>query len=115
MILHWGTRTHQSPPVKLGHLAALPLRLVVGCGFMAHGYAKLAKGPDHFISILAMLGVPAPQLMAWLTIGTELTVGSHCWWVPLSCSLAYRSQRSCSWRRSPSTFNTDSARSNFKP
>ena len=27
---------------------ALPLRLIVGYGFMEHGYAKLAHGPDSF-------------------------------------------------------------------
>lgn len=42
---------------------------------MAHGYAKLATGPEHFIDILSMLGVPAPALMAWVTIGTELVGG----------------------------------------
>jgi hypothetical protein len=27
---------------------ALPLRLIVGFGFMEHGYAKLARGPEVF-------------------------------------------------------------------
>ena len=61
---------------KLNHLAALPLRLVVGYGFIAHGYAKLARGPEHFINILSALRVPAPAVMAWITIGTELVGGS---------------------------------------
>jgi hypothetical protein len=52
--------------------APLPLRLIVGFGFIAHGYAKLAKGPDAFVAILHAIGVPAPYLMAWLTIGVEL-------------------------------------------
>src|SRR5262245_31119438 len=30
---------------------ALPLRLIVGYGFMEHGYAKLARGPDSFTAI----------------------------------------------------------------
>jgi len=42
---------------------------------MAHGFAKLAKGPDSFASILHALGVPAPHLMAWATILTELLGG----------------------------------------
>ena len=75
MVLKSGTRLHQSQSLKLAQLAMLPLRLVVGYGFMAHGYAKLAKGPEHFISILAVLGVPAPALMGWVTIGTELIGG----------------------------------------
>jgi putative oxidoreductase len=55
--------------------APLPLRLIVGFGFIAHGYAKLAKGPDAFVAILHAIGVPAPYLMAWLTIGVELFGG----------------------------------------
>ncbi|HEV2698649.1 MAG TPA: DoxX family protein [Terriglobales bacterium] len=73
--MRWRTRLHQWQLLKLSHFAMLPLRLVVGYGFMAHGYAKLAKEPEHFISILAALGVPAPALMGWLTIGTELIGG----------------------------------------
>ena len=42
---------------------------------MEHGYAKLLKGPVAFASILRALGVPAPHLMAWLTILTELLGG----------------------------------------
>jgi putative oxidoreductase len=55
--------------------APLPLRLIVGFGFMAHGYAKLAKGPEAFVAIVHAIGVPAPYLMAWLTIGIELLGG----------------------------------------
>ena len=28
--------------------AAIPLRLIVGFGFMEHGFAKLSKGPAHW-------------------------------------------------------------------
>jgi putative oxidoreductase len=42
---------------------------------MEHGYSKLLKGPEAFASILHALGVPAPHLMAWLTILTELLGG----------------------------------------
>jgi len=42
---------------------------------MEHGYAKLLKGPAAFASILHALGVPAPHLMAGLTILTELLGG----------------------------------------
>jgi len=48
--------------------APIPLRLIVGIGFMAHGFTKLARGPDAFADILRALGVPAPHLMAWATI-----------------------------------------------
>jgi putative oxidoreductase len=42
---------------------------------MEHGYAKLLKGPDAFVTILHALNVPAPHLMAWMTILTELLGG----------------------------------------
>lgn len=42
---------------------------------MQHGVAKLLKGPDSFAGILQALGVPAPHLMAWITILTELLGG----------------------------------------
>ena len=58
-----------------GGWAAIPVRLIAGFGFMAHGYAKLANGPDHFVGILRALGVPAPVLMGWATILTELIGG----------------------------------------
>ena len=53
----------------------LPLRLIVGYGFMAHGYAKLARGPEHFSNILQALGVPVPGFAAGLTIAFELAGG----------------------------------------
>lgn len=59
----------------LARWAPLPLRLIVGYGFMEHGYAKLSRGPDTFAAILHALGVPAPHLLAWLTILTELIGG----------------------------------------
>ena len=55
--------------------APLPLRLIIGLGFMEHGFAKLSKGPDAFARILQALNVPAPHLMAWLTILTEMGGG----------------------------------------
>ena len=56
---------------------ALPLRLIVGFGFMEHGYAKLARGVDSFIGILQALHMPAAPLLAWATILTEL-IGGFC-------------------------------------
>ena len=55
--------------------ALLPLRLIVGFGFAAHGYAKLSRGPESFAAILAALGVPQPHLMAWVTTLIELLGG----------------------------------------
>ena len=53
----------------------LPMRLLVGFGFMEHGFAKLSRGPDAFAGILQHLGVPMPHIAAWLTIGTEILGG----------------------------------------
>lgn len=54
---------------------ALPLRLIAGYGFLAHGLAKLNRGPEHFIDILSALHVPFPELLAWATILVELVGG----------------------------------------
>jgi putative oxidoreductase len=61
--------------VSIARWASLPLRLIVGCGFMQHGFAKLMRGPSFFAVILHQLGVPAPHLMAQLTILTEIVGG----------------------------------------
>lgn len=53
----------------------LPLRLVVGFGFSAHGYAKLARGPHAFAAILSAMGIPAPDAVAWLTSLLEFVGG----------------------------------------
>jgi putative oxidoreductase len=58
-----------------GDWAALLLRLVVGSGFLQHGLAKLQKRPDAFAGILQAIGVPAPHLLSWLTVGTEILGG----------------------------------------
>ncbi len=59
----------------LSEWASLPLRLIVGYGFMAHGYAKLSRGPETFAVVLHTIGVPAPLLLAWATTGVELIGG----------------------------------------
>jgi putative oxidoreductase len=62
-------------PSELARWAVLPMRLLVGFGFIEHGFSKLSKGPDAFAGILQQLGVPLPHVAAWLTIGTELLGG----------------------------------------
>jgi putative oxidoreductase len=57
--------------------ALLPLRLIVGFGFAAHGYAKLSRGPEQFATVLSAIGVPQPYLLAWLTSLIEF-VGGIC-------------------------------------
>jgi putative oxidoreductase len=62
------------------------LRLIVGYGFVAHGYAKIMNGPDRFAASLHALGIPASHAMAWMTIvfellgGLAVLVGA---WIPL--------------------------------
>jgi len=53
----------------------LPLRLLIGYGFIEHGLAKLSRGPDAFADILQHMGVPLPHVATWLTIGTEVLGG----------------------------------------
>ena len=42
--------------------APLALRLVIGFGFIAHGWAKLDRGPDKFAHVLAWMDVPLASL-----------------------------------------------------
>lgn len=60
---------------NLTRWAPIPMRLIVGYGFFAHGLAKLEKGPEHFADIVQAIGTPMPHVMAWLTILVELLGG----------------------------------------
>ena len=70
----------------------LPIRLMIGFGFAAHGYTKLARGPELFATIVSALGLPAPLLTAWvvslleLVGGTALMLGAAV--IPFSIPLA---------------------------
>ena len=48
--------------------APMPLRLILGSGFMYHGFPKLFTSDGHqmFAGMLANMGVPAPGPMSWL-------------------------------------------------
>jgi len=61
--------------VKLAPYAAIPLRLIVGYGLLAHGLAKWHRGPEAFAAVLQAIGAPFPQAMAWVTIAIELLSG----------------------------------------
>jgi putative oxidoreductase len=61
---------------NLSRWFAIPLRLIVGFGFMQHGYAKWTRGPESFALVLHALAVPYPHWMAWLTILTEFLGGA---------------------------------------
>ena len=65
----------RSSPLPFTEWQAIPLRLIVGYGFMEHGYAKLARGADFFPGILHALGMPFPDLLGWATIAVELLCG----------------------------------------
>lgn len=69
------TRTKLSSSTAAAGWAPLPIRLIVGFGFLAHGYAKLSRGPESFGVVLQTLGVPEPQALAWLTTLVELVGG----------------------------------------
>jgi putative oxidoreductase len=56
-------------------LAIVPLRIVVGLGFMVHGYAKWSRGPENFAKLLQQIHVPFPVLSAWTVTGLELVGG----------------------------------------
>jgi putative oxidoreductase len=70
----------------------VPLRLMIGFGFAAHGYAKLSRGPESFGAILQTLGTPQPNLVAWVTALTEFIGGislmAGAFVVPLTLPLA---------------------------
>jgi putative oxidoreductase len=72
---NWIDRSSHLFPALRGAWYALPLRLIVGYGFMEHGYAKLARGPQDFANILHALGMPAATFLSWATVLVELLGG----------------------------------------
>jgi len=76
MTLHDRLRAFAFSPLPVPQAwYAIPIRLIVGFGFMQHGYAKLARGPEDFIGVLHAIGVPEPFLAGWATIIVELLGG----------------------------------------
>jgi putative oxidoreductase len=55
---------------------SLPLRLIVGFGFIEHGYAKLARGWENFADVLHAIGMPFADLLALATIAVEIVGGA---------------------------------------
>jgi len=55
--------------------ALLPLRVIVGVGFFAHGLAKWNRGPEKFAKLLALIGTPVPGAAAWVVTLVELLGG----------------------------------------
>ncbi len=62
---------------KLRDIAPLSLRIILGFGFVFHGYGKLFSGQGHdgFVGMLTNIGVPAPALNAWLVGAVEFFGG----------------------------------------
>lgn len=55
--------------------APVALRLIIGIGFIVHGWAKLSRGPDKFAGVLIWMDVPFPHATAWLVTLIELFGG----------------------------------------
>lgn len=55
--------------------APLFLRLIIGYGFMTHGWAKLSRGPAGFEKLLIHIGVPFPHITSWVSPLIELLGG----------------------------------------
>jgi putative oxidoreductase len=57
--------------------APLPLRLMLGVGFFYHGWLKVFSPGGHqlFAGMLGSLGLPAPELTAWLVAWAEIVGG----------------------------------------
>jgi putative oxidoreductase len=55
--------------------APLPLRLAIGYGFIAHGWAKLSRRPAEFAKLLDQIGTPLPELTAWVSTLIEILGG----------------------------------------
>src|ERR1700755_3393511 len=53
----------------------LPLRLMVGVGFLLHGLAKLNRGPAEFALLLEHIGAPFPVPTAWIVACVEVVGG----------------------------------------
>ena len=63
--IHWASRW-----------TLLPLRLLIGIGFMAHGLAKWTRGPANFGHLLQQAGVPFPIYTAWMVTSLEVFGGA---------------------------------------
>jgi putative oxidoreductase len=84
-MMRLGMRLQRGLPARW---ALLPVRVVVGLGFLAHGLAKWSRGPAKFAALLHQLGIPSPITAAWMTTavevlgGTALLIGL---WVAVAC------------------------------
>jgi putative oxidoreductase len=72
---HRGPEMFNSANGRFRQWAPLPLRLVIGYGFLAHGLAKLSRGPAGFARVLEHIGAPLPAVTAWVSTFVEILGG----------------------------------------
>jgi putative oxidoreductase len=53
----------------------IPLRMILGVGFIVHGWAKWSRGPAVFAELLKQAHVPLPLANAWLVTLLEIFGG----------------------------------------
>jgi len=53
----------------------IPIRMILGVGFMVHGWAKWHRGPAAFAELLKQAHVPLPLANAWLVTFLEIFGG----------------------------------------
>jgi len=53
----------------------VPIRMILGIGFMVHGWAKWNRGPAIFGELLKQAHVPFPLVNAWLVTLLEIFGG----------------------------------------
>jgi len=53
----------------------IPIRMILGVGFIAHGWAKWSRGPAVFGELLKQAHVPLPLANAWLVTLLEIFGG----------------------------------------
>lgn len=53
------------------NIGLLILRVFIGAALLTHGYGKMFGGLPEFTKMVAGMGIPAPQVMAFLAAFTE--------------------------------------------
>ena len=53
----------------------VPIRAIIGVGFIVHGWAKWSRGPAAFAELLKQANVPLPVANAWLVTLLEIFGG----------------------------------------
>jgi putative oxidoreductase len=55
--------------------APVPIRMILGVGFVVHGWAKWSRGPAAFAELIKQAHVPLPLANAWLVTLLEIFGG----------------------------------------